>query len=125
MYSTERKEISTGKKCCIRENRMSNTDECTMTLGRLNAAMLDMERSYGEWQESEQRSAYEKSIMEKLQTIPPGDLHGRAYQLLRLKYSEAYFRGHPLYCGEEWKHGVGSALSNVLLTILVDMTVLR
>ena len=94
-------------------------EDGTMTSERLDKIMCDMEETYAEWEEEEQRAVHEKYIMEKLRTIPPNNVYERAYQLLRLNYSDAYFQGHPLYCGEEWSPAIYSTLSEMLLPALL------
>lgn len=94
-----------------------------MSAGQLDKIMLAMEQSYAEWEEEERRAAHEKRIMDRLRVIPPEAEYERAYQFLRLRYSDAYFRGHPLYCGEEWSPHAWSALGEVLIAALMGAVV--
>ena len=60
----------------------------------------DLDETYANWQEAEMRYAHEKGVHEILEGIDEKNYAEREYQLMRLKYSPAYFSGHPLYCGE-------------------------
>lgn len=90
----------------------------TMSADQLDKIMLAMEQSYADWEEEEKRTAHETRILDKLRVLPPDAVHERAYQLLRLQFSDAYFRGHPLYCGEEWSPDARPVLGGMLFTTL-------
>jgi hypothetical protein len=97
---------------------MSNTDGC-ITSAQLDKIINDMDRAYEDWEEEERRMAREKCIMDKLRSLPPGDVQGRMYQLLRLQFSEAYFQGHPLYCGDEWTPSASSVIEQAICSVVV------
>ena len=94
-------------------------ESTTISAEQLDDVMLAMEQSYADWEEEVQRTAHETRILDKLRTLPPDAVYERAYQLLRLEFSDAYFRGHPLYCGEEWSPDARPALGGVLLATLM------
>ena len=63
--------------------------------------LQDLEDAYTNWEEAERQFAHETSVHAILDTLDP--VHEKdeyKYQLLRLKYSPAYFSGHPACCGE-------------------------
>ena len=66
----------------------------------LEHVLEDLERVYAEWEEAEQRFADETSVYQILGELDETNHAERDYQLLRLRYSPAYFSGHPSYCGE-------------------------
>ena len=68
-----------------------------------NKLLQDLENAYADWEESEHKFAHENSVYAILDTLDPdNDRDEYNYQLLRLKYSPAYFSGHPAWCGERW-----------------------
>jgi hypothetical protein len=68
----------------------------------LEESIRGMEDAYADWEESTRRHEHESSIRAKLDSLPDSDVCGRHYQMLRLRHSDAYFTGHPLYCGDDW-----------------------
>ena len=60
----------------------------------------DLEKVYADWEEAEMRFAHENSVWKIIDALDEHQGAEQDYQLLRLKYSPAYFSGHPFYCGE-------------------------
>ena len=64
-----------------------------------------LDQTYRHWEDAERHHAHFKRVHAILDTLHPDeDAAERAYQTLRLRYSPAYFTGHPLWCGERLSH---------------------
>ena len=74
-------------------NNMSSPPMAPTTTASLDDA-------YRRWEDAERHHAHFQSVHAILDTLRPEDTAELAYQTLRLRYSPAYFTGHPLWCGE-------------------------
>ena len=63
-----------------------------------------LDEAYRRWEDAERQHAHFQRVHAIVDTLDPDDTAERAYQALRLRYSPAYFTGHPLWCGERLSH---------------------
>lgn len=84
--------------------------------------LADLEDCYEKWQEAEMRFVHEGSVCAILEDIDTDNHAERAYQLQRLKYSPAYFSGHPMYCGVRLG-GSNECFLQMLNTLFMNWTV--
>ena len=64
--------------------------------------MQEVEDAYEKWEEAERKHAHIMGVYKIIDTLgdTESDHNELEYQKKRLKFSPAYFSGHPAYCGE-------------------------